>query len=459
MESKGEGKSGENPKTETKSRRLKRIKKMKVDLPGSWDISMWTFVGVIVVTILLILTVMLLLPFGLNPIDRRAATVRSNSMEPTFSRGDIVFVKDVDPYQIEEGDVIVLQVPDQYEEQYGYPPLVVHRVTDIRYDHRFDIDISEREDLDFEDGEPAPDWLKEEFDVENNYLNNDAEMVRSSDGAWWITIRGQKEYRLEEDDERLRIFDATPAFETQGDAEDQEDPFLTPPQNIIGEYSGSNIQYFGLLFMFANTPIGMATLSLAFVLFVIGVYVPWHIDKKEERSTAISTLGGGLDTLHRRLTEMQEAMGDAATAVGDSVSGLMVSRTTEGKIAAIQKRPGEETSPENIMMKRNGSKEPEDIGIDIGTPSSRKRKEERRLEGKKHIDLRPLDELHKEFQKGELSVDEFIDMRKKAEKESEGKEIDLRPMNELHKKFQREEISVEEFIEIRKELMEGRNDG
>ena len=425
---------------------LRKIKDLRIRRgTGSWDLSIWTFTGVIVVGIILLLTIMLLLPFGLNPINRRAATVRSNSMEPTFSRGDIVFVQEVDPYQIEEGDVIVLQVPDQYEEQYGYPPTVVHRVTDVRYDHLFDMALEEDEEfLDFDVEQSVPEELKERFDEENIFINNQAMITPGSDGEAWITIRGEREYRLEETDDQLRIFDAQPAFETQGDAEDQEDPFLTPPQNIMGEYSGTNIPYLGLLFMFANTPIGMATLSLAFVLIVIGVYFPWHIDIKEERTRAMSTLGGGLDALHRRLTEMEEAMGGAASAVGDAASGLIVSRTTEGKIGSVKRKGSEETRPDNIMMKR-GDSGPGDIGDRIDESPDK--------DEKKEIDLRPLDELHKEFQKGGLSVDEFIDMRKDiGENQKEEKEVDLRPLNQLHNKFQRGDISVEEFIEKRKEL-------
>ncbi|MFW5946460.1 MAG: signal peptidase I [Candidatus Natronoplasma sp.] len=452
MESEDEGETGDSSQRRI-VKRLRSIKKKSVF--GSLEPSVWTFSGVFVIFILLILTIMLLLPFGINPINRRAATVRSNSMEPTFARGDIVFIKDVDPQQVEEGDVIVLQVPNRYQEQYDYPPLVTHRVTDVKYDSLFDIDTSERDDLNLKDGEPTPDWLKNEFNDENHYLNNRAELTDSGDGVWWITIHGEKEYRLEDRGGSLRVFDATPAFETKGDAEDQTDPFLTPPQNIMGEYSGSNIPYFGLLFMFANTPIGMATLTLAFVLIVIAVYFPWHIDVKEERTRAMSTLGGGLDALHRRLTEMEEAMGSAASTVGESASGLIVSRTAEGNIAGVKKTTEGETSPDNIMMKR-GEPGPEDIGLDVGKPSMEKEEKE----GTREIDLRPLDELNKRFQKGELSVDEFIDMRKKVNPERERhEEIDLRPLNQLHKKFQRDEISVEEFIERRKNIMEGRKDG
>ncbi|MEF8873890.1 MAG: signal peptidase I [Candidatus Thermoplasmatota archaeon] len=359
MKSEEEGpdeEDGNRPQSKTSktSITLKKIKRVKVkDIYGSWDLSLWMFVGVIIVTLLLIMTVMLLLPFGVNPINRRAATVRSNSMEPTFERGDIVFLKDVEPEEIEEGDVIVLQVPDQYEEQYGYPPQVVHRVTDIRYDHRFDIDTSERDDIDFEDGEPAPGWLREEFDEENNYLSNDAEMVRSSDGAWWITVRGEREYRLEEDDGQVRIFDATPAFETKGDAEDQEDPFLTPPQNVMGEYSGSSISYWGLLFMFASTPIGMATLSIAFALVLVAIYFPWHIDKREERMDILRRLREGIEELRSGESLSATAKSMAASTEGTTTpstskaSRIMMKMNENGK-ASVRVEEREEEEKEDI---------------------------------------------------------------------------------------------------------------
>ena len=366
--------------------KMKGKEKLK-DLFQYRDISNWSFGAVIVGLIILSLVIMLLLPFSINPIGRRGATIRSNSMEPTFSRGDVVFLQEADPQEVEEGDVIALAVPERWQQQHGYPEIVVHRVIEVEED---------------------------------------------------------------EDTGRIR-------FRTQGDAEDNEDPFLTPSENVVGKYTGTSIPQVGLVFLFANTLVGMTTLSLVFILFVIAVYFPWHIDKKEERYEAMSTLGSGVTSLHRRLNEIQEAMGDTASAVGESVSGLMVSRTADGNIASIRRESKDETRPENIMMKREDSElEDKDLGADKPIKRGEVKKE-----GKRKIDLRPLDELHKEFQKGELSIDEFIDMRKDAspEKESGEKEVDLRPLNELHKKFQREEISVQEFIELRKELMGGGNNG
>jgi len=430
---------------------MKGTKKLK-NLIEYRDISRFTFGAVVVGIIILLLAIMLLLPFSVNPIGRRTATVRSNSMEPVFARGDVVFLQEADPQEIEEGDVIAFGVSERDQEQYNYPEIVIHRVIEVEDGHLFDIDYT-LDELDVEDGDSVQNYenITTRFDEEGVSLDEEAN-VTLSNGEWWITVANQRQYRIEENGGRIEIHEAYPGpirFETQGDAEPNPDPFMTREDNVIGQYTGSEIPMIGLVFLFANTMEGMFTLSLVFALIFVAVYYPWHIDKKEERYSAMNTLGSGVTSLHRRLTEIQEAMGETATAVGESVSGLMVSRTTEGKIADVQRKAQEETRPENIMMKRRGS-EPEGEDIRDKLPTAQREREE---EGKKEIDLRPLDELHKEFQKGELSVDEFIEMRKRSEQREEGKkEIDLRPLNELHKKFQRGEISVEEFIEMRKEL-------
>jgi len=355
--------------------------------------------------------------------------------------------------------VIAYGVSDYDQERYNYPEIVIHRVTEVHDGHMFNIDYT-LDELGVDDGDSVQNYetITTRFDEEGVSLEEEANITLSN-GEWWITVGGQKQYRIEQDEVRMEIHEAYPGpirFETQGDAESNPDPFMTREENVIGKYTGRNIPYIGLVFLFANTMQGMFTLSLVFILIVIAVYFPWHIDKKEERYSAMNTLGSGVTSLHKRLTEIQEAMGETASAVGESVSGLMVSRTTEGNIGAIRRMPQEETRPENIMMRREES-EPEDVEVDVRTPSGRKEDER---EGKRSIDLKPLDDLNEEFQKGELSVDEFIDMRKGMSSEKEDKkEIDLRPLNELHKKFQRGEISVDEFIEMRKELKEGRKNG
>lgn len=347
MESEDEGKGGKTSQTKI-VKKIKKIKKIKVnDIYGSWDLSIWLFVGVIIVSALLILSIMLLLPFGLNPINRRAATVRSNSMEPTFERGDIVFVKDVDPQQIEEGDVIVVKVPEQYKERYGYPPLVVHRVTEVNDGHLFDVDRSEAE---LEDGRPVPDELRERFEEENQSLEENANITLSN-GEWWITVGGEQNYRLKDTGEELQVYEPNPGplyFETKGDAKNQADPFLTPPQNVVGQYSESSIPYLGLLFMFAHTTSGMMTLVLAFTLTLIALYFPWHIDKKEERISLLRSLKEGISEL--RGTEEV-----SATAVSSS-SGTPTPSKSKKNYIMMEKEEDDKASVRTVAKEEESVK-------------------------------------------------------------------------------------------------------
>ena len=54
--------------------------------------------------------------------------IASQSMEPIFSRGDIVLIDAVLPTEVQEGDIIIFTVPDPIREKYGYPPSVAHRL-------------------------------------------------------------------------------------------------------------------------------------------------------------------------------------------------------------------------------------------------------------------------------------------------------------------------------------------
>ncbi len=55
--------------------------------------------------------------------------VASNSMKPTLSQGDIVYTKS--PQEIGRGDIISFTVPEVYQDQYGYPEHLIHRVVRI----------------------------------------------------------------------------------------------------------------------------------------------------------------------------------------------------------------------------------------------------------------------------------------------------------------------------------------
>lgn len=57
--------------------------------------------------------------------------VASSSMSPALERGDLVWVKPVDPTALAVGDIVVVRVPGYIQDRYGYPPLLVHRVSQV----------------------------------------------------------------------------------------------------------------------------------------------------------------------------------------------------------------------------------------------------------------------------------------------------------------------------------------
>jgi signal peptidase len=57
--------------------------------------------------------------------------IASGSMEPTLSRGDMIFSSPVNPDEIQVGDIVVYRVAPTFQEQYGYPTSVCHRVVKI----------------------------------------------------------------------------------------------------------------------------------------------------------------------------------------------------------------------------------------------------------------------------------------------------------------------------------------
>src|SRR5262245_20615116 len=55
------------------------------------------------------------------------ATVMSGSMAPTIDTGDMVVLQRLRA-PAEVGDVVMIHVPDEARQRYGYPSVVIHRV-------------------------------------------------------------------------------------------------------------------------------------------------------------------------------------------------------------------------------------------------------------------------------------------------------------------------------------------
>ncbi len=55
-----------------------------------------------------------------------------NSMEPALQSGSLLTIKPVNPRDVRVGDIIVYNVPTMVREYYNYPPIVSHRVIEVK---------------------------------------------------------------------------------------------------------------------------------------------------------------------------------------------------------------------------------------------------------------------------------------------------------------------------------------
>lgn len=77
-----------------------------------------------ITTILVILVVVLaLLLVGARLIGLQVFTVLSGSMEPTYHTGSLIYVKEVDPFELEDGDVITFMLDED--------TVATHRIVDV----------------------------------------------------------------------------------------------------------------------------------------------------------------------------------------------------------------------------------------------------------------------------------------------------------------------------------------
>jgi len=58
--------------------------------------------------------------------------VFGTSMEPELHAGNLIIIKDKNPEDVKVGDIIVYNVPSAIQDFYNYPPVVAHRVIEVR---------------------------------------------------------------------------------------------------------------------------------------------------------------------------------------------------------------------------------------------------------------------------------------------------------------------------------------
>lgn len=58
--------------------------------------------------------------------------VFGTSMEPELHAGNLILIEEKDPADVKVGDIIVYNVPTAIQDYYNYPPVVAHRVIEVR---------------------------------------------------------------------------------------------------------------------------------------------------------------------------------------------------------------------------------------------------------------------------------------------------------------------------------------
>lgn len=80
----------------------------------------WNIVTSILVALAVLLAIALV---GVRLLGFRVYTVLSGSMEPTYHTGSLIYVKDVDPYELEKGDVITFMLDED--------TVATHRIVEV----------------------------------------------------------------------------------------------------------------------------------------------------------------------------------------------------------------------------------------------------------------------------------------------------------------------------------------
>ena len=179
--------------------------------------KLWNVISMILVIAMVLLAIMLV---GVRLVGLTPYSVLSGSMEPTYHVGSLIYVKDIDPADIEIGDPITFVVNEDLL-------LATHRVVDIEV-----LTTTEEEVLD-ENGQPV--------------LDEDGNPVT----------------------EEIALDEPTYYYQTKGDANEDVDGTPVHYKNVVGTPIFS-IPYLGYLSSWLQTRKGMIMgISIAMVLLIL----------------------------------------------------------------------------------------------------------------------------------------------------------------------------------------------
>lgn len=82
--------------------------------------KIWNWITTVLVAVVVILALLLV---GARLVGYNVFTVLSGSMEPTYHVGALLYVKDVDPYELESGDVITFMLDED--------TVATHRIVEV----------------------------------------------------------------------------------------------------------------------------------------------------------------------------------------------------------------------------------------------------------------------------------------------------------------------------------------
>ena len=99
---------------------LRKERRSYIEVMSKTVKKIWNWITTVLVAVVVILALLLV---GARLIGLQVFTVLSGSMEPTYHVGSLIYVKDVDPYELESGDVITFMLDED--------TVATHRIVEV----------------------------------------------------------------------------------------------------------------------------------------------------------------------------------------------------------------------------------------------------------------------------------------------------------------------------------------